>query len=179
MQQLVAGLRWVAALAGTALLAAACSSGSPSASPGGSSATDLSVALSRFVQCMHTHGEHSIYLSHAPSSPTPGSTLIIFHGFAIQGADPGSPQFGMAMKACQQLMPHGTPPDAAEQRQAFIKALQATRCMRAHGYPAWPDPTEQGPYNMQAVPTGIDTNSPQFAAAAKTCGVSLPPGGAG
>ncbi len=179
MQQLVAALRWVALLAGSALLAAACSSGSPPASSGASATANLSVTLGKLVQCLHTHGERGVYLSHAPSSPDPGSTLIIFHGFAIQGADPGSAQFATAMKACQHLMPHGTPPDAAEQHQEFIQGVKAAQCMRAHGYPAWPDPSQQGPYNMQQLPAGIDTNSSQFAAAARKCGVSLPPGGGG
>lgn len=182
-QQLVAGLRWTAALAGMAILAvlaAACSSGAPSASSGASSPPDLSVALAKLVQCLHTHGERGVYLSHAPASPDPGTTLLIFHGFAIQGANPGSAQFAPAMQACQHLLPHGTPPDAAELHQQFIQGVKAAQCMRSHGYPTWPDPTQQDGHNMQpAPPAGIDTNSPQFQAAAKKCGVSLPPGGGG
>jgi hypothetical protein len=49
-QHLVAGLRWVAALAGIAMLAAACSSASPPASSGTSPATDLSVAPGELVR---------------------------------------------------------------------------------------------------------------------------------
>jgi hypothetical protein len=175
-QQLVAGLRWVAALAGITMLAAACSTGSPSASSGASPATDLSVALGKLVQCLHTHGERAVYISHPPSSPNPDSTLIVFHGFAVRGADRGSAQFGTAMKACQHLIPHGTPPSAAELHQAFISGVKATQCMRAHGYPAWPDPpTGPNAYYEQAVPpAGIDTSSPRFQAAAKACGVSRP-----
>jgi hypothetical protein len=33
------------------------------------------------------------------------------------------------------------------------------------------------PASAQAIPTGIDMNSPQYQAAAKACGVSLPSGG--
>jgi len=97
MQQLVAGLRGIATLAGMAriaVLAAACSSGSP---------PDLSVALGQFVQCM-----------------------------------------------------------------------------RSHGYPTWPDPSDQNGYNTQPLPpANIDTSSPQLQAAAKACGMFLPPGGRG
>jgi hypothetical protein len=176
MQRLVAGLRWLAGLAGIAVLVTACSSGSPSASSGASAAADLSVSLARLVQCLHTHGEHGVYVSHVPSSPNPDSTLIVFHGFAVQGADRGSAQFGTAMQACQRLIPHGTPPSAAELHQAFIHGIKATQCMRAHGYPAWPDPPT-GPnahYEQAVPPTGTDTSSPRFQAAAKACGVALP-----
>jgi hypothetical protein len=181
-QHLVAGLRWVAGLAGIAVLATACSSGAPPANSGATAAADLSVVLGKLVQCLHTHGERGVYLSHAPSSPDPRSTLIIIHGFAVEGADRGTPQFATAMQACQHLIPHGTPPSATELHQAFIKGVKATQCMRSHGYPTWPDPpTGPNAYYEQAVPPpGTDTSSPRFQAAAKTCGVALPgPGGAG
>ena len=159
-QQFVAGLRGLAGLAGIALLAAAWSSGSPSARSGASPSADLSAALGKLVQRLHAHGERGVYLSHAPASPNPGSTLLIFHGFAIQGADPGSAQFGPAMQACQHLLPHGTPPSAAELHQEFIQGLKAARCMRSHGYPTWPDPTDQYGYNTQLLPpANIDTSS--------------------
>ena len=177
-QQFVAGLRGLAGLAGIALLAAAWSSGSPSARSGASPSADLSAALGKLVQCLHAHGERGVYLSHAPASPNPGSTLLIFHGFAIQGADPGSAQFGPAMQACQHLLPHGTPPSAAELHQEFIQGLKAARCMRSHGYPTWPDPTDQYGYNTQLLPpANIDTSSRQLQAAAKACGMFLPSGG--
>ena len=183
MQQLVAGLRWTAALAGLAIvavLAAACGSGAPPAGSATSAAADVSVTLGKLVQCLHTHGERGVYLSHAPASPNPGSTLLIFHGFAVQGADPGSAQFAPAMQACQHLLPHGTPPSAAELHQAFLQGLKAARCMRSHGYPTWPDPTQQYGYNTQPLPPAdIDTSSAQFQAAAKACGMFLPSGGGG
>jgi len=173
--QRVTGLRWLAALAGIAVLAAACSSGTTAAGPGASSAPNLAVALSKFVQCMHRHGEPGIYLSRAPGRPTPGTTLIVFHGFAVQGADQNSAQFPAAMQACRNLLPHGSPPSAAQQHQEFIKGVRAAQCMRSHGYPTWPDPSEQDGYNMQPVPpANIDTSSPRFQAAAKACGMSLP-----
>ena len=73
-QQFVAGLRGLGGLAGIALPAAACSSGSPSARSGASPSADLSVALGNLVQRLHARGERGVYLSHAPASPNPGST---------------------------------------------------------------------------------------------------------
>jgi hypothetical protein len=174
--QFVAALRCAAALAGMAALAAACSSGAPPASSGASTSTDLSVAVGTFVHCMHAHGDPGVYLSRSPSTPDPGTTVRVFHGFAIRDAGLGSARFLTAMKGCQHLLPHGTPPSAAGLHQAFIQGVKAAQCMRAHGYPAWPDPARQ--YNTQPVPpAGIDTQSPQFQAAARTCGMSPPPGG--
>jgi hypothetical protein len=146
--KLVARLRYPAALAGIAVLATACGSGASPASSGASYVTDPSVALARLVQCLHAHGEQGVYLSHRPSNPRPGYTLIVYHGCAVQDADPGPAQFAAA-----------------------------AQCMRSHGYPAWPDPTDQNGSNTQAIPAGIDMNSPQYQTAARACGVSLPSGG--
>ncbi len=178
--KLVAGTRYLAALAGIALLATACGSGGPAAGSGASSPANLAVALGQFVQCMHTRGQRGIYLSRAPASPPPpGTTLIVYHGFAIQGADQNSARFPAAMTACRRLLPHGTPPSAAELHQAFINGVKAAQCMRSHGYPTWPDPpTGPNAYDEEAVPPrGIDTSSRPFQAAAKACGVLLPSAG--
>jgi hypothetical protein len=172
--KLTARSRYAAALALAALLAAGCSSGAPPASSGASNATDPSVALARLVQCLHTHGEQGVYLSHRPVSPKPGYTLIIYHGYAVQGADPGSAQLPAAMQACHHLLPLGTPASGSEQHQEFLQGVKAAQCMRSHGYPTWPDPTDQNGDNAQAIPAGIDMNSPRYQAAAKACGVSLP-----
>ena len=145
--QLVAA---TAGLALTAVLATACGQGP--AGTGSSPPATLAQQLDRFVQCMDGHGQPGLYLTQAPASPNPGRTLVVFHGFAINGASTGSPQFQPAMQACQHLLPHGTPPTAAELRQQYLRSLKAARCMRSHGYPAWPDPIEQDGHNMIPVP---------------------------
>ena len=92
-QQFVAGLGGLGGLAGIALPAAAYSSGSPSARSGGSPSADLSVAPGNLVQYLHARGERGVYLSHAPASPNPGSTI--------------SRQFQGAAKACGMFLPSG------------------------------------------------------------------------
>jgi hypothetical protein len=176
---LVAGIRWraasVAALAGAALLAAAC--GGSLAGSGDSTPPNFAQVLAKYAACMRSHGEPDTYIARAPSSPAPGVTLLVFHGFAVNGVDTSSPQFEPAMKACQRWLPHGTPPSAAEQHQAFVQGVKAARCMRTHSYPDWPDPQAGPGYNFQPLPPpSIDTSSPQFQAAAKACGVSFPSG---
>lgn len=177
---LVTGIRRMAAvvagLAGIALLTAACG-GSPPAGPRASTSPDLAVAMDGYARCMRTHGEPDTYIARAAGNPTPGVTLMIFHGFAVNGVNTNSPQFGSAMKACQHWLPRGTPPSAAEQHQAFVQGVKAAQCMRTHGYPDWPDPPAGAGGNAQALPPpSIDTSSPQFQAAARACGVSFPAG---
>jgi hypothetical protein len=104
---------------------------------------------------------------------------MTFHGFAIEGANPALPQVQAAMQACQHLLPPGSPASAAVLHQQFLRVLRSSRCMRAHGYPNWPDPrvvngNVGNPY--PAPGSGFDTRSPQFQAAAKTCGESAPSG---
>jgi hypothetical protein len=174
------GVAAVAALAVAAPLAAACGGGSHPAGPGASTQPNLAVAMASYVQCMHKHGVPGLSVSHVahpPGSLNPNGTLLIFHGYAIQGASPGSPQFESANKSCQRLLPHGTPPTAAELHQQFIQALKSARCMRAHGYPGWPDPQVVNGRVPNFIPSDMDVHSPQFQAAAKACGEGLPPGG--
>lgn len=110
-------------------------------------------------------------------------------------ADPGenlpsnvnqqSPAFETAQQACRQLTPKGAPRHthpSAIQRQA---ALRFAQCMRAHGYPSFPDPipslpsapsgTVLGAFNVYYVlgpGTGTEPHSPGFLHTATECGVN-------
>jgi hypothetical protein len=167
-----------AVLAGIGPLAAACGGGSHPAGSGASSPPGLAQALDAYAHCMRGHGLPGVYVTRAPSSPNPGTALMIFHGFAIEGADSSSPGFGSAQSTCQHLLPQGTPPTAAELHQQFLSAVKSARCMRSHGYPDWPDPqVVDGRVGIGFPSSGIDVNSPQFQSAAKACGQPVPPGG--
>jgi hypothetical protein len=113
-----------------------------------------------------------LYFSRETSSPSPppqyGAEYSVY-GYTFEFDS--SLAFAAAERACQYLAPFRLRPPR-ETRQEFLRALRSAECMRSHGYPAWPDPklTEHG----LRVPVGFDTSSPQFQAAAKTCG--LPPG---
>jgi hypothetical protein len=159
-------------LAALALLAAACGGGSHSTGTGASTPPNLAQAMNSFMRCMHTHGEPGLYDTRAPASPASGNVLLVFGGFAIQGADPGSPQFQSAQDACRHLLPMGAPPSAAELHKQLINAGRAAACMRAHGYPQWPDPKVIDGRLTNFVPSGIDVNSLRFQAAAKACQAS-------
>jgi hypothetical protein len=153
----------VAALAATGLLATACGGGGSQ-----SSGQNLAAELDSFASCVRSHGIPGFYFTTSVPSAPPDGGVIGDHQY--YAAYDSTPAFEAAQKACQRLDPMGTPSGVTHQQ--FLKALRSAECMRSHGYPAWPDPklTEHG----LRVPVGFDTSSPQFQAAAKTCG--LPPG---
>jgi len=165
----------LAGAAATALLVTGC--GAPPASPGAASSTgesqyQRSVA---FAGCMRSHGE--------PSFPDPQPN----GGFMVHNINPNSPQYQAAAKACAKLRGPGMSP--AQRNQALAQLLKYSACMRAHGVPDFPDPTEQdGGVGIQiststrqgangSTTTGIDPNSPQFKAAQQACRSLMPQSG--
>ena len=155
-----------AGLAGAALLAAACSGSplaAPSASPGPGNVQQLDV----FAACMRGHGVLNFYFSGSRSA-SDSSTALSIMGHYVTGVNPQTAQFSVAMKACKHLMPGGGPRPMT-QRQ-INQMVKFAACMRAHGYPGYPDPDVKDGHLVQpSLPAGIDTSSPQFQAALQTC----------
>ena len=151
-----------AALAGTALLAAACGGG---AKPVSAALTDYQKALA-YSQCMRAHGE--------PGFPDPqpnGALLINGPKDHLNGALMNS-----AGKACQHLMPKGPPLTASQQQKLATQALKFVACMRAHGLATFPDPkVSSGGIEMQ-LPRSIMPNSAVFKNAQQACKNLLPGG---
>jgi len=149
-----------AALAGIALLAAACSGG---AKPASAALTNYQKALA-YSQCMRAHGE--------PGFPDPqpnGDLLINGPKDHLNGALMNS-----AGKACQHLMPKSPPLTAAQQQQLVARTLKFVACMRAHGLPAFPDPkVSAGGIEMQ-LPRNIMPNSAVFKNAQQACKNLIP-----
>lgn len=155
----------MAVLTGAAVLAAACSGGSHTTASTAGSGQLTAPNLAAFAACMRSHGVPNFYFSKAnPSSP---DTMF---GYAVpSGINPGSPQFQAAMTACRHLVggPSGPPPGpTAAQLRGMVKAAV---CVRAHGYPTFPDPTVQGDTIFFPPLTGIDPNSAQFQATLRAC----------
>jgi hypothetical protein len=154
----------VAALAGLALLVAACG-GPHQTAPGAGSGQNLSQRLDAYASCVRGHGVPDFYITRAGTAPpSPGTVQEVFHGWLV----PVNPSQA-AQKACQHLLPTHTLPTGAELRQQFLRSLKSAKCMRAHGYPHWPDPVMRNGLVPNFVPPGVDVNSPQFQATAKTC----------
>lgn len=122
---------------------------------------------------MRAHG-----VSNFPD-PSGGQGLI-----PIKRDEAQSPAFQSAQQACRKFLPEKGPPPhmtASELNRAFTFA----KCMRAHGVPSFPDPT-QGTRPSSGGPTlvlqgmlfkvgpGMDPGSPAFKQSVRSCGVSLP-----
>ena len=149
--------------AGTVLLAAACGGGSPAASPGGS-LYQQSLAYSR---CMRVHG--------VPDFPIlkqgPRGSLV--HPVSPPAGMLTSPGYDAAFRACLKLavVGGGSP---ARYRAMALKGLAQAECMRAHGITGYPSPgaLDGGLHEPDATAIGLDTHTPQFAAAARACGMA-------
>jgi len=119
-----------------------------------------------FSRCMRSHG--------VPSFPDPkisasggkvGVSLATPQGVAQ------SPAFKTAQQACGQLAPGGPgssggAPTSAHQRAQLVSFAA---CMRSHGVPDFPDPSQGGAFNL---PADINQSAPQFQAATGKCTVN-------
>jgi hypothetical protein len=84
-----------------------------------------------------------------------------------------SPGYDAAFRACLRLAVVGGG-SAARYRAMALKGLAQAKCMRAHeitGYPS-PGALDGGLHQPDATAIGLDTHTPQFAAAARTCGMA-------
>jgi hypothetical protein len=156
----------VAVLTGAAVLAAACSGGSHTSGSSGSSGQITVQQVDAFAQCMRSHGVPGFYFS-GKARPGPGDTMF---GYSVPASiNMGSPQFQAGAQACQHLTgaPSGPPPPlTAAQLRSLLKPAE---CVRAHGYPTYPDPVIHSGGIQQSTPVGIDTSSPQFQAVLRLC----------
>ena len=123
--------------------------------------------LDVFAACMRGHGVLNFYFSSSPGTSNSNTVLSIM-GHYVTGVNPRTSQFGVAMKSCKHLLPGGGPsPITQKQIDSLVKFAA---CMRAHGYPDYPDPVVQnGGVDEQPLPSDIDTSSAQFQAAQQTC----------
>jgi hypothetical protein len=154
-----------AALAATALLAAACSGGTNSngASTASHSVPDTQQQALAYAECIRAHGD--------PGFPDPkqgpgGAWLYPVTPQTQQ--DFTGPAFKAAQRACKKLQPN-QPFTAAQRQAALNQLLKLARCMRANGVTNFPDPTTDGGGVGLRLGANIDSNSPQFQAAQKAC----------
>jgi hypothetical protein len=112
----------------------------------------------KFAQCMRANG--------LPDWPDPK-----FNGNG--GVDISAPEgsdrtkVDAAMRKCKALLPNGGEPQKAD--PAVVAQLRKfSQCMREHGVPKFPDPTDQG-LQVDNDKLGIDANGTVFKAAQQAC----------
>ena len=153
-----------AVLTGAALLAAGCGGGSHpgGANTGSDQLTGRSVDL--YAACIRSHGVPNFYFSQTPPANSPGPSLKLGPWYA---PDPGTAQFQTASKDCVRLFPGGAPqPITQTQKEQMLKFAA---CIRAHGFPSYPDPQFPSGGGVMRPQNNINVGSPQFQAAAQTC----------
>jgi hypothetical protein len=159
----------VAAVAAAALLGA-CSGGSHTSGPGTGPAQQTAKKMAVFASCMRGHGQPDFYYANpqgAANSSTPMFSLG--QGYLVTGIQPQSQEFQSALTSCKHLLP--PVPNREVTKQQLDRDLKFAACMRAHGFPAYPDPDVQnGQITQKPLPASIDTSSPQFQAAEAACG---------
>ncbi|HTX31017.1 MAG TPA: hypothetical protein VMD09_06510 [Solirubrobacteraceae bacterium] len=163
-------IRRILVLASAGLICVAVAACGSSKSSGSSSRVNLNAGI-KFSDCMRANG--------IPNFPDPSS------GGGIQipnGVDPQSPAFQAAQNRCFKLMPGGGPLHGHASEQQKLMMLHLSQCMRAHGFPDFPDPVATPPNpgggmgiafgaagSFIAVPQTM-LQSPGFQQAASTCG---------
>jgi hypothetical protein len=155
------------AAASCAVALVACGSSSQARSNGGSGTHPQPL---EFANCMREHG--------VPGFPDPigGGGGINLVG---TGLNPQSPAFKSASQACRRFAPGGHAGSKATESQ-FLAALAFAKCMRAHGFPSFPDPTHSdsppgpilviGPGLFFRVSQSFDPNTPMVNRAVAACG---------
>lgn len=136
---------------------------------GGSRTADYQ-KLVRFAECMRAHGEPNVNVRN--NGQGTGLTLS-------NGANPNSPQFQAAQKACAAYAPPGIAAGGNPTRlRAELERFAV--CMRSHGVPNFPDPqiksSSSGGHNKVEVRVGgpgLNQNSPQYQRAAQACRSTL------
>jgi hypothetical protein len=137
--------------------------------PSRTTASGTSSRALEFANCMRAHGVPSL------PDPSAGGGGVNLAG---TGIDPQSPAFRSARQACGQLAPGGRGGPQATESQ-FLAALRFARCMRARGWPDFPDPTHSdsppgpilviGPGLYFRVSPTFDPNTPAVSAAVAAC----------
>jgi hypothetical protein len=158
----------LAGLAAAGLLVVACGGGPHSAGSGASPAQGRVQQLDVFAKCMRSHGLLNFYFTPKTNASNSADSELSIMGYYVPGVDPQTPPFPAAMKACKHLLPGGGPGPMTQQQ--INRLVKFAACMRAHGYPEYPDPQVQNGVPIgQPLPASIDTSSPQFEAAQQTC----------
>ncbi len=138
--------------------------GTTTSTTSSSRSESVSASWLAYSACMRSHG--------LPNFPDPGPDGGIKLGTQTTGSskpglNPDSAPFTRAQRACRTLVPAGGPPDPQEQQTLLAFA----HCMRSHGVAGFPDPR---PGEVQPMPPGVDTHSPQFSTAMQECRKLVP-----
>ena len=144
------------AVAAGAVLAVILTAGSAT-----SAAATRASELAAYARCIRAHG--------VPDFPDPTRS----QGIPKDKIPVANPHLGAASDACQRLMPaQGLGPQTAAPptRVRIADELAFSRCLRTHGFAAFPDPTRTGQITHHMLTnSNIDLHQPAVQHAAYAC----------
>jgi hypothetical protein len=144
-------------------LIAGCGGSSSTASAPQSGVRQARTQFVGFAACMRSRGVPG-YPDPRVSGTADGVSVTISPG----SANPDSPAFRSADRACHHLLPNGGvqggPGGGSAQQQA--QDVVFADCMRSHGISGFPDPGHDGVFTL---PATIDEQAPAFVRAMHAC----------
>ncbi|HEX3977519.1 MAG TPA: hypothetical protein VHW96_14725 [Solirubrobacteraceae bacterium] len=154
-----------------AVIAAGCGGNSPSSASSSGAAAGAQggpAAAYQFSACMRSHGVNN-FPDPVVKSSADGSSVSI----GINPSISGQPAFKTAQAACQHIIGnprHGSDDNHAQQRVKTEALVAFARCLRAHGFPNFPDPDATGQLSQEAITkAGINFHTPALLTAGKSC----------
>ena len=129
----------------------------PASTPTGPAQRKARASALAFSRCMRAHG--------LPNFPDPNGQGT-FPPLTQQALGVPKQKSLAVQQVCEHLLSGGGSATPQQARQKLAFGVKVAECLRAHGYPGFPDPTRLGP---QSPPPGVDLNSPRFQAAETAC----------
>ena len=161
--------RRAASLAGsliaTALLISGCGGGSSNSTAPNAGGANIGRQSLAFAACMRSHG-----VSGYPDPRVTGSGNSVQVTISPGTANPDSPAFRAADRACHHLLPGLTSTSARNGRDQE-QDLNFADCMRSHGVPDFPDADRDGAFTL---PSTMNQHAPQFERATTACAHAEP-----
>ena len=155
-----------------AMITVGCGGSSPSSASLSGAAAHAKAgpgqAAYQFSACMRNHG-----VSNFPDPKVKTSADGTSVAIGINPSITGQPAFKTAQAACQHILPKpdSGPGDNPVQQRARTQALIAfARCLRAHGFPNFPDPDATGELSQEMIRrAGINFQTPALLTAGRSC----------
>jgi hypothetical protein len=152
-----------AALAASSLLVTGCGGSTAGSSNSPSPQAQASRQVLGYATCMRSHG-----VGGYPDPVVSSSGNSVKVTMSPGSANPDSPAFRSADRACHHLLSNGGEQGGAGGSSAQQQAqdVKFAECMRSHGVPGFPDPDHDGVFTL---PATIHEQAPAFLRATGLC----------
>jgi hypothetical protein len=151
-------------MVGIGLLISGCGGGSTSSRAPDTGVANIRTDALAFAACMRSRG-----VSGYPDPQVAASGNGVQMKISPGTANPDSPAFRLADRACHHLLPGLVSTSVNRQQQE--QDLKFADCMRIHGVPDFPDADRDGAFTL---PSTMNQQAPQFKRATTACAPAEP-----